>query len=44
MHSFRPYQLATILIASIVIVGFWPSYYGLMFSGNLDVWLCVFGC
>jgi len=37
MKSFRPYQLATILIASIVIVGFWPSYYGLVFSGNLDV-------
>ena len=37
MKTFRPYQLATILIAIIVITGFWPSYYGLILSGSLDV-------
>ncbi|NOR21040.1 MAG: hypothetical protein GQ538_13240, partial [Xanthomonadales bacterium] len=37
MKKFRPYQLATIMIAIIVIAGFWPSYYGLILSGSLDV-------
>lgn len=37
MKIFRPYQLATILIAIIVITGFWPSYYGRVFSGVPDV-------
>lgn len=37
MKTFRPYQLATILIAIIVISGFWSSYYGLILSGSLDV-------
>ncbi len=37
MKTFRPYQLATILIAILVIVGFWPSYYGKVFDGVTDV-------
>ncbi len=37
MTIFRPYPLAAILIAVIVITGFWPSYFGLILSGDLDV-------
>ncbi len=37
MTKFRPYLVTGILIAIIVIVGFWPSYFGLIMAGTLDV-------
>jgi hypothetical protein len=37
----KPYLLSGIIILSIVVVGFWPSYFGLIFSGNLEAGFVV---
>jgi len=36
MNLRKPYLWAGIMILAIVVVGFWPSYFGLILSGELD--------